>query len=327
MRELNRHILFDFVRKIGIATLLVFCFAAFSANTYSQTVIAFQGFESTPPANNWAFSNTGGAVSTNAGAADTPANQRIRTGAASFQVNNASATLNFANVTIPTGFSGVQVIVHLSSTSATTGNGADSTDTVSVSVALNGGAFPATPDITIIGGPTTSSNSRWSYNDTANDVTTAGTPITGTGTAGTNNGTIHSTLVINIPNGTTSVALQINAINNSTGEFWNIDDVTLQGFGPTAAPASISGQVTMAGGRGIQKVRVMISGGDLEEPLYALTNVFGYYKFENLTVGETYILEVTSRRYSFANPTLVVNLQDNLSGTNFIGELIQDGAK
>lgn len=96
---------------------------------------------------------------------------------------------------------------------------------------------------------------------------------------------------------------------------------------PTAADAYISGQVTMAGGRGIQKVRVMISGGDLEEPLYTLTNAFGYYKFENLSVGETYILEVTSRRYSFANPTLVVNLQDNVSGTNFIGQLIQDGAK
>ena len=74
-------------------------------------------------------------------------------------------------------------------------------------------------------------------------------------------------------------------------------------------------------------MRVSLSGGDLKQTLYTITSSFGYYKFENLSVGETYILEVTSRRYSFANPTLVVNLQDNLFETNFFGELIQDGAK
>ena len=115
--------------------------------------------------------------------------------------------------------------------------------------------------------------------------------------------------------------------NNNAADFQAAAPTPQAAAGPTAAPASISGQVTMTSGRGISKVRIMLSGGDLEYPIFARTNSFGYYKFENLPAGETYILEVTSRRYTFANPTLVVNLQDNLSETNFFGELIQDGAK
>ncbi|HEY0658543.1 MAG TPA: cohesin domain-containing protein, partial [Pyrinomonadaceae bacterium] len=98
-------------------------------------------------------------------------------------------------------------------------------------------------------------------------------------------------------------------------------------FGPTAAPANIGGRVMTAGGKSISKVRVMISGGDLEEPIYVLTNGFGYYNFENLSVGETYIIEVKAKGYKFANPTLVINLQDNLTGTDFIGEVEIYGAK
>ncbi|MDQ3132778.1 MAG: carboxypeptidase-like regulatory domain-containing protein, partial [Acidobacteriota bacterium] len=101
---------------------------------------------------------------------------------------------------------------------------------------------------------------------------------------------------------------------------------TVTPLGTTAANATISGRVT-TGLRGISKARIMLSGGDLTEPIYARTNGFGYYKFENLTAGETYILEVAAKQYSFANPTLVVNLQDNLSGTDFFGELMQNGAK
>jgi hypothetical protein len=548
----------------GITNKLLFmtiaAFFALMTSANAQTIIAFQGFESTTPANNWAYTNTGGAVSTNAGATDTPANSRIRTGAASFLVSNTTATLNFANVTIPAGYTGVQVIVHISSTSGTTGNGADAGDQVRVSTALNGSAFPATPDITVEG----NTNSRYDYNDPDADTTTAGTPITVVTAGGaTNTAPKRSTLIINIPNGTTSVALQITAVNNNVSEFWNIDDVTLQGvapaaaaptitsannttftvgtagtftvtttgsptptlsvsgtlptgvtftdngngtatiagtpgagtagsypititasngtapdatqnftltvspgagcvgvpvslptstveaettilvpvtvgdltglnitsyeftvsydtsvlqlaspafettgtltgaaggytvfndttvpsgqvrigafgttplsgagtlifirfnvlpgpgmvtsplkfidfrfgegtpadcttngsvtrFGPTAAPANIGGRVMTAGGKSISKVRVMISGGDLEEPIYVLTNGFGYYNFENLSVGETYIIEVKAKGYKFANPTLVINLQDNLTGTDFIGEVEIYGAK
>lgn len=101
---------------------------------------------------------------------------------------------------------------------------------------------------------------------------------------------------------------------------------TVTPIGTTAANANISGRVT-SGLRGISKARIMISGGDLTEPRYARTNGLGYYTFENLTAGETYFLEVSAKQYRFVNPTLVVNLQENLSETNFFGEIIQNGGK
>lgn len=86
--------------------------------------------------------------------------------------------------------------------------------------------------------------------------------------------------------------------------------------GPTAAFGEIGGRVT-ANGRGIPKTVLVLSGGDLEEPRFVMTNSFGYYNFSDLNVGQTYILEVKSNRYTFANPTMVVNLMENLSETNF----------
>ena len=140
-------------------------------------------------------------------------------------------------------------------------------------------------------------------------------------TGAPNNGTLLLKAGGPVPGGftgyTDALVIGINGCNTT----FNFEPLA-----PTAAPANIGGRVT-ANGRGISKVRVILSGGDLEQPLYAITSSFGYYRFENLSVGETYIIEVKSKRYTFANPTLVVNLQENLSETNFLGELIQNGAK
>lgn len=87
----------------------------------------------------------------------------------------------------------------------------------------------------------------------------------------------------------------------------------------TAAPAVISGRVTV-GSRGASRVVVMLSGGDLNEPIYTTTNLFGNYKFEDITVGETYVVQVVTRRYRFANPSLVVSLQENVTNADFVAE-------
>ena len=64
-------------------------FSLASVIGWGQTIIATQDFETTPATPTWNYSNTNGEVSTtNTG---TPNNQRIRTGARSFQVNNTSS--------------------------------------------------------------------------------------------------------------------------------------------------------------------------------------------------------------------------------------------
>jgi hypothetical protein len=47
------------------------------------------------------------------------------------------------------------------------------------------------------------------------------------------------------------------------------------------------------------------------------TNSFGNYDFSEVASGGTYVVTVSSRRYSFANPSQVVNVSENVSELNF----------
>jgi hypothetical protein len=89
---------------------------------------------------------------------------------------------------------------------------------------------------------------------------------------------------------------------------------------PTAANAEISGQVTTASGEGIRNATVMLSGGNLAEPLYVRTGTFGNYRFTGLPVGQTYVISVISKRFTFADPNRVINLTDSVSGENFVAD-------
>jgi hypothetical protein len=64
----------------------------------------------------------------------------------------------------------------------------------------------------------------------------------------------------------------------------------------------------------------MLTGGELEEPIYATTNQFGYYRFEDIQVGQSYVLHASSGRYKFENPTRLINLDDSITDADFISE-------
>lgn len=86
----------------------------------------------------------------------------------------------------------------------------------------------------------------------------------------------------------------------------------------TAANATISGRVVRPGGRGIGNAVLVLSGGTLTEPRYYRTNPFGYYSFENIQTGQTYVLSIESKGYTFANPTRVITLQDDMTEVDFV---------
>ncbi len=93
----------------------------------------------------------------------------------------------------------------------------------------------------------------------------------------------------------------------------------VNGFGTTAANGAISGRITTANGNGISRVIVSLTTptGEVRQ---TLTGSFGYYRFENLPVGETYVLSIASKRYIFANPTRIITLQEDLTDADFIAE-------
>jgi hypothetical protein len=97
----------------------------------------------------------------------------------------------------------------------------------------------------------------------------------------------------------------------------------IQFLAPTAAPASISGRLVTASGDGVRNAAVTISGGGLDHPITTYTGTFGYYSFEGLQTGTTYIVSVRPKRYVIANPVRAVTLTDNVAGLDFVAEPIE----
>jgi hypothetical protein len=97
-----------------------------------------------------------------------------------------------------------------------------------------------------------------------------------------------------------------------TAGFWN-----LAPFAPSAAAASISGRVLTSGGRGIRSVTISLTGTTSGEIRSARSTNFGYYRFENVPVGETYVLTVRAKRFVFLPETRVVTLLDELTDVDF----------
>lgn len=210
------------------------------------TTIAAQGFETSGDTWSYTSSGSGGTASSATGSSDTPASQRILAGSRSWQVNNSGATtpsiLTFDSVSV-SGYSSVSVTVRASSTSLSTGNGVEPEDHVKVFVALNGGAFSATPDIDLFG----ADNARWGYTATLIRTTPVGTPVTAQSPQNGTSDNNYSTLRVTIPNGTASVRLKLEVNNDAGNEVWNVDGITLTGTPPAVASITPSGATTFCG--------------------------------------------------------------------------------
>jgi hypothetical protein len=85
---------------------------------------------------------------------------------------------------------------------------------------------------------------------------------------------------------------------------------------PTAASVWIEGRVTN-GKRGINLARVYLTN-QFGEVRIALTNPSGYYRFEDVQAGETYVFKVFSKQYRFAPQ--VISINQEMTELNFAPE-------
>jgi subtilisin-like proprotein convertase family protein len=87
----------------------------------------------------------------------------------------------------------------------------------------------------------------------------------------------------------------------------------------TAATVAVAGHALTSPGRGISNVLItMIDGaGNVRT---TMTGAFGYYRFEDVAAGETYIISARAKRFTFVQPSLLLNVQDETNDVNFIGE-------
>lgn len=105
--------------------------------------------------------------------------------------------------------------------------------------------------------------------------------------------------------------------NDPATDSANDATVTPVGFAPTAAPVTVSGRVVTQSGRGIRNVLVTMTDANGNERT-ALTTSFGYYRFGDVTAGETVVIRVKARRFSFTQSSLVRSTNDQISDADFI---------
>jgi hypothetical protein len=83
-------------------------------------------------------------------------------------------------------------------------------------------------------------------------------------------------------------------------------------FIPTSAMAMLAGRATVNTGyvRGSGRLAVTILNTNTMETRVVFTNRLGFYEFNDLPVGDTYVISVSGKGYSFTPQTLTL-LEDS----------------
>lgn len=95
--------------------------------------------------------------------------------------------------------------------------------------------------------------------------------------------------------------------------FWNPASLA-----PTAASVTVSGRVTTVSGAGIRNVSIQMTGAN-GEIRFARTGTFGFFRFDDVTVGEAYTFSAAAKRYQFLEPIQIRSIFDSVDDLNFVG--------
>lgn len=117
--------------------------------------------------------------------------------------------------------------------------------------------------------------------------------------------------------GSSTSAVTMSWALNSNPDNWALGAVAIKQSVATAAPVAVGGRVTSSSGRGVARARVTITDSD-GATRSTKTNFFGYYRFPNVSAGETYVLTVFSKRHSF-DPR-IVNINGETEDLNFAAQ-------
>jgi hypothetical protein len=85
----------------------------------------------------------------------------------------------------------------------------------------------------------------------------------------------------------------------------------------TAAEVVVGGRVLTAGGKGISNVRVDMIFPD-DETRTIVSGAGGYYQFSDVPAGQTYIISVSAKRYTFAQATQIRSISGDANDIDFI---------
>lgn len=160
----------------------------------------------------------------------------------------------------------------------------------------------------------------WTARPTLNFVTPV-TAVVGAkdGNAAANRTALSSSITsLSIANGATFWIRWTDTDASGADDGLAVDDFALTPSGvATAATVTVGGQILNADGRGIMNATVNLTDS-LGQTRTIRTSSFGYFRFPEVSAGETYFISVSSKRYTFAEPTRIVTPNESISDLNFI---------
>jgi hypothetical protein len=115
------------------------------------------------------------------------------------------------------------------------------------------------------------------------------------------------TTVFNSVLATLNTSANTATTTNAISEF---SDWTLFPLAPTAANATIGGRVMAANGSSAISGATVALTGASGQVFFARTNQFGYFRFSEVPVGETYVMHVRSKGLVFS--PILVNVSDDI---------------
>jgi photosystem II stability/assembly factor-like uncharacterized protein len=99
----------------------------------------------------------------------------------------------------------------------------------------------------------------------------------------------------------------------------------IQALVPSAANVSVSGRVT-ANGSGVSRSTITMTDAQ-GNPRRAITNAFGYYRFDEVAVGQTCVIQAVSKKYHFAPQVVFVENDTNVDFAPFDSPFIESPIK
>lgn len=91
----------------------------------------------------------------------------------------------------------------------------------------------------------------------------------------------------------------------------------LPALAPTAANVSIGGRILTANGIGIRNATIVLTSQN-GVTRSTVSSSFGYYRFDDIAAGETYILTVSAKHSVFQQASRVVSVNEQLNDLDFV---------
>jgi hypothetical protein len=85
---------------------------------------------------------------------------------------------------------------------------------------------------------------------------------------------------------------------------------------PTAASVQVSGRVLTQDGRGIRNVMITLTEADGTKHT-VLSGTFGYYRFNDISAGQTVIVSAAAKRFAFVQSIQVITLTEEKLNLDF----------